>query len=183
MSVFAITCTSLEYTLMFLVFVCLLLPFGAKVWESLNLWFLFHQSQPHVFSVSTEGASLACYNFFGSSTIRTSTVYGNSVSSQGNQRCSVQCAGVFHCTEAPFQVVNLERKENNFFFLCVSFYGTSGFQPRWWLIFQTAKMEISTLSQDRYRGSRERASQRKSITFSACAKIRRKCFVYFNVDQ
>lgn len=69
------------------------------------------------FSVSTEGASLACYNFFCSSANRTSTVYGNSVSSQGNQRCSVQCAGVFHCTEAPFQVVNLEREEKNCFFL------------------------------------------------------------------
>lgn len=162
------------------------------MWKFLNLWFVFHQSQPHIFSVSTEGASLACYNFFFcSSTNRISTVYGNSVSSQGNQRCSVQCAGLFHRAErpAPFQVVNLmirrgKEKKNLFFSYVFRFHGyaTSWFQSRWWLTLQAAKMEISTLSRYRYRRFRERASQRKAITLSACAKIRRKCFVYFNVN-
>lgn len=66
MSGFAITYTSLVYTLIFRVLVPLL--FGAKVWEFLNLWFVFRQSQPQVFSVSSEGASVACYNFLYSST-------------------------------------------------------------------------------------------------------------------
>lgn len=161
------------------------------MWKFLNLWFVFHQSQPHVFSVSTEGASLACYNIFFAQA-QTELALFMAILSDRKAISGVAFSAQAYFTArrpAPFQVVNLmirrgKEKKNLFFSYVFRFHGyaTSWFQSRWWLTLQAAKMEISTLSRYRYRRFRERASQRKAITLSACAKIRRKCFVYFNVN-
>lgn len=91
----------------------------------MNLWFVFHQSQPHVFSVSTEGASLACYNFFYQA--QTELALFMAILSVRKAISGVAFSAQAYFTArrpAPFQVVNLMNrrgKKKSCFFLCVSF--------------------------------------------------------------
>lgn len=103
------------------------------MWEFFNLWFVFHQSQPHVFSVSTEGASLACYNFFFAQA-QTELVLYMAVLSDRNAISGVAFSAQAYFTArrpAPFQVVNLMnrrgKKKKTVFSYVFRFhgYGTS----------------------------------------------------------
>lgn len=97
------------------------------MWKFLNLWFVFHQSQPHVFSVSTEGASLACYNIFFAQA-QTELALLMAILSVRKAISGVAFSAQAYFTArrpAPFQVVNLMirrgKEKKNCFFLCVSF--------------------------------------------------------------
>lgn len=96
------------------------------MWKFLNLWFVFHQSQPHVFAVSTEGASLACYNFF-LALAQTELALFMAILSVRKAISGVAFSAQAYFTArrlAPFQVVNLMNrrgKKKTVFFLCVSF--------------------------------------------------------------
>ena len=140
--------------------------------------------------MSTEGASLACYNFFFAQA-QTELALFMAILSVRKAISGVAFSAQAYFTArrpAPFQVVNLmirRGKKKNCFFLCVSF-------PWLWYILIPVPLvtyftgskngNFNSFSVSIPQGSRERASQRKAISFSACAKIRRKCFVYFNVN-
>lgn len=94
------------------------------MWKFLNLWFVFHQSQPHVFAVSTEGASLACYNFF-LALAQTELALFMAILSIRKAISGVAFSAQAYFTArrpAPFQVVNLMirrgKKKKLFFLMC-----------------------------------------------------------------